>query len=286
MISVIVPALNEEGAIGNTVTAIGRALELADLQPFEIIVVDDGSSDRTAHLAAEAGALVLRNPGNAGYGLSLKRGIEAASYSTIAITDADGTYPVGDIPTLYEEYKKGFDMIVGQRGGEHYRESWLKMPLRRVLRFLVEYSTDSRVNDVNSGLRIFDRDVARKFFPHLCDTFSFTTSLTLSYLMNKRFVGYVPISYAERVGRSKVKLVKDSVRTIQYIVEAIAYYNPLKFFLLISFLCLCTAVLAFLGSATLGLFSGFLIGIGMVLMAVLSMLLGMLAAQLKQILHK
>jgi len=286
MISVVIPAFNEQDAIAATVQAARDTLEAAGLEPFEVVVVDDGSTDATGERAAAAGARVLRHPANAGYGRSLKRGIEAARYDTIAITDADGTYPVDRLPDLHERYQAGFDMVVGLRRGSHYRGSWMKLALRRLLKFLVEYSAGSPVLDVNSGLRVFSRGTVLPYFPHLCDTFSFSTSLTLAYLMNGRFVTYVPIAYAKRIGSSKVRIFKDSLRTIQYIVEAVAYYNPLKFFMLFGMLCLAGAVLAFIGSATLHLLSAFVIGIGLVLVAVFSVLLGMLAVQLKQIMHK
>jgi hypothetical protein len=85
---------------------------------------------------------------------------------------------------------------------------------------------------VNSGLRVFSRRTVEPYFGQLCDTFSFTTSLTLAYMMTARFVNFVPISYGTRHGRSKVKLFRDALRTLQYIVQSILYYNPIKLFLL------------------------------------------------------
>ena len=181
---------------------------------------------------------MVRHPHNVGYGRSLKNGIAAAQYDMIAICDADGTYPAAAIPELVRLHREGFDMAVGRRQGPHYRESMLKMPMRALLRFLVEWTAGRHIPDINSGLRVFSRAAVMQYFAHLCDTFSFTTSLTLAYMMTGRFVAYAPIDYFERAGRSKVRLFRDALRTLQYIVEAILYYNPLKLFLLFSLICL------------------------------------------------
>jgi glycosyltransferase involved in cell wall biosynthesis len=286
MISVVIPALNEEGAIGQTVTNISQVLVASNLVPFEIVVVDDGSQDRTGKEAGGAGARIVRHPHNVGYGRSLKDGIEAAAYDMIVICDADGTYPAAAIPDLVRLYQGGFDMVVGERHGPHHRQSAMKLSLRAVLRFLVEWTAGRRIPDINSGLRVFSRAAAIRYFPHLCDTFSFTTSLTLAYMMTKRFVTYQRIEYFERTGRSKVRLFRDSLRTLQYVVEAIVYYNPLKIFLLISLICLVAAALMFAVALSFGIVTGVMLAVGTTMVAVIMMGLGMLAVLLKQIMDK
>ena len=286
MISVVIPALNEERAIGATVTDIAGVLVAAKLVPFEIVVVDDGSTDGTAKAATEAGARIVRHPHNVGYGRSLKKGIEAATHDMIAICDADGTYPAAAIPDLVRLYKEDYDMVVGQRHGPHYRQSALKMPLRALLRFLVEWTAGRRIPDINSGLRVFSRAAVMKYFPHLCDTFSFTTSMTLAYMMTNRFVTYHQIDYFERTGRSKVRLFRDSLKTLQYVIEAIVYYNPLKIFLLFSLICIVIAAIMMVISLSFAIVTGIMLAVGTAMVAVIMFGIGMLAVLLKQIMDK
>jgi glycosyltransferase involved in cell wall biosynthesis len=229
---------------------------------------------------------VVQRPHNLGYGSAIKAGILHASNDTIAIIDADLTYPVDAIPVLLTEFGKGFDMVVGARTGEHYRESALKAPLRSLLKLLVEYTAERDVPDVNSGLRIFSKRSIEPYLSHLCDTFSFTTSLTLAYMMTGRFVKYVPIAYHERVGQTKVRLFKDALRTLQYVVQSMIYYNPLRIFILMSMLCVGVATLSFAAGAILGLNAPYYLGIGGLLMALLIFSLGLLADLLRQIMAK
>ena len=123
-------------------------------------------------------------------------------------------------------------------------------------------------------------------FAHLCDTFSFTTSMTLAYLMTGRFVAYVPIDYFERAGRSKVRLFRDTLRTLQYIVEAILYYNPLKLFLLFSIVCLVAAALMLAVSFYFAIATGVILAVGTAMVSIIIFGIGLLAVLLKQIMDK
>lgn len=284
-LSVVVPALDEEEAIGHVIEKIRSMFESAGWSDAEVVVVDDGSKDKTSDVARDFGAKVVRHPHNIGYGFALKSGIKAASYDTIAITDADGTYPVDRIPDLHAKMQEGYDMVVGQRTGAEYRESALKSPLRSLLRFLVEFTAERRIPDINSGLRVFNRQAALEYSDQLCDTFSFTTSLTLAYMMSKKFVCYEPIDYYKRIGSTKVRLFSDSLRTLQYILQAALYFNPLKIFFLASVLILIGAMVSFALSFTLQIKTAFFLGVGGFLTAVLVFCFGLIADLLKQIMH-
>jgi glycosyltransferase involved in cell wall biosynthesis len=279
-ISVIVPAMDEETAVAATVQSVQQALTGS---VYEIIVVDDGSQDATAACARAAGARVVRHPHNLGYGAAIKTGIRQAQYDTIVITDADGTYPDDQIPCLLAEYQKGFDLVVGARQGQNYVGSLVKAPLRLLLKLLVEYTTGRKVPDVNSGLRVFSKKTVLPYFNHLSNAFSFTTSMTLAYSMNSLFVTYLPVPYHPRVGKTKVHLLRDSLRTLQYVVEGITYYNPLKIFLLMSVLIVVTALVCLALALLLRLTFFLYVGIGGILMAVQVFCLGLLAVLLRQI---
>jgi glycosyltransferase involved in cell wall biosynthesis len=286
MISIIIPAYNEESSIVDTVKRCLAVLADVGDQNSEVIVVDDCSTDQTAKFAVAAGAIVVRHPDNAGYGRSLKDGIRNAKNNAIAITDADGTYPIESIPLLYEKYKEGFDMVVGARKGKNYDESIKKKILRVILKRLVEYTSGRKIHDINSGLRIFSRDTIIQYFDTLCDTFSFTTSVTLAYMMTHRFVTYLPIDYHKRMGKTKVRLFRDTLRTLQYIVEAILFYNPLKIFLLLCWLILLFGLFNVGIAFAFHLTSAFILSVASVILAIIFFGLGLIAVLMKQILMR
>jgi hypothetical protein len=151
---------------------------------------------------------------------------------------------------------------------------------------IVEFTANRKIPDINSGLRVFNRQVAASYFDHVSNLFSFTTSLTLAYMMNSKFVDYINIGYNERIGRSKVRLFRDSLRTLQYVLEAATYYNPLKIFVLLALLCLALAVLSLVGSVIFQVVSGFVLGVGAILLSILVVAMGLLAVLLKQIMDR
>lgn len=233
MLSVVIPALDEEEAIAETIDTIRENLEAAKI-PHEIIVVSDGSTDKTSELAKEHGATVIEHPAPGGYGKSLKDGIRSCQYDLVAITDADGTYPNEQLVKLYQlVHEDGFDMAVGARTGKHYRGTFLKMPARRLFLWLCNYATGQRIEDINSGLRVFRKEIAARYEHTICDGFSFTTTITLAAMQNGYFVKYIPIEYFKRKGSSHVRYYRDTLRALQIIVENILYYNPLKLYLLL-----------------------------------------------------
>ncbi|MGI8422828.1 MAG: glycosyltransferase family 2 protein [Chloroflexota bacterium] len=248
--TVVIPAVNEGESVGSVVRQIAATME-ATGQPFEIIVVDDGSTDDTAQRARQAGATVLQHPQNQGYGAGLKTGISRAQFDRIIITDADGTYPIDRIPDLMAESDR-FDMVVGARGGKFYRESAFKEPARLIFGALCSWVTGTPVPDVNSGLRVFRTSLARQYFHVISQGFSFTTTITLAALSNGYFVKYLPIDYHRRVGKSKVSLLRDVPRTTQIILQAVVYYNPIKLFLAFALASLALALLFWLGYAVTG----------------------------------
>lgn len=287
MISVVVPAYNEEKSIKTTITEIKKVLKNSKLDKgSEIIIVDDGSTDDTSKIAEKCGAKVIRNCSNMGYGFSLKRGITEAKNETIVITDADMTYPFDVVPKMIEKKNEGFDLVVAARTGKYYRQGLFKSFLRLLLKILVQFVADKKIKDVNSGLRVFDKTLVMKYYPRLCNTFSFTTSQTLAYFMNNHFVTYIDIKYKKRVGKSKIRLFRDSLISMKYILESCIYYNPLKLFSLLSFICILASIICFIVSHFVGIHAAYILGIGCLLISIIVFSLGMIAVLLKQIMDK
>lgn len=247
MLSVIIPALNEASAIESTLRTIRSSLTEAAI-PHEIIVVNDGSTDQTGALAAPLADRVLHHPIPGGYGRSIKDGILHAKYDVIAITDADGTYPNERIIDLYREVVEGgYDMAVGARTGKEYWGTFLKMPARLVFLWLCEYTTGRKIADINSGLRVFYKQIPLKYWGSISNSFSFTTTITLACLHNGYFVKYLPVDYYQRQGHSHVNYWRDTIRSLQIIVENILYYNPLKLFLLVVWFLMGISGLSWIG---------------------------------------
>lgn len=235
-ISYVIPVYNEENAIADTVR---RVLDtLAPLgYPFEIIVVDDGSQDDSASRAAAAASnvTVLRHPANSGYGRALKTGIANAKYDWIGIVDADGTYEIEKIPELVASMADGFDMVVAVRENVLTRDSLGKRLSRQIYIAAIDILSGRNSPDPNSGLRMFTRSFVMTFFPFLCNAFSFTTSLTVFAFGGAYFVKFVPSHYEVREGRSKVRHFRDTLRTVQLIVQGVTFFNPIKLYLLLAF---------------------------------------------------
>lgn len=231
-VSIIVPALNEEESIGAVLDDIKEVMENNKVN-YEVIVVNDGSKDKTGDIARDKGATVIRHPYSAGYGASIQEGMNLSTFGIIVIIDADGTYPVKKIPELVE-YLSEFDMVVGARTGKNYRGSLLKHPLRKFFQLLCEFVTGVRIPDANSGLRAFKKNIVTKFRDNFCPGFSFTTTITLALHINGYFVKYVPIEYYKRSRKSNIRWIRDTLRATQIITQAILYYNPIKLFLLLS----------------------------------------------------
>jgi glycosyltransferase involved in cell wall biosynthesis len=227
-VSAVVPAYNEESGIGQVLDGLREALERSEW-PFEILVVDDGSRDRTAEVARGRGVTVLAHAANRGYGAALKSGIRAARHAFVLIIDADGTYPSDAVPRLLAAAEEN-DMVVGARTGRRVHVPFARRPAKWFLRRLAEYLSEAEIPDLNSGLRVFRRDAARRFLQIHPSGFSFTTSITLALLCNDARVAYVPIDYEKRRGRSKIRPLRDTLNFIVLILRSILYFNPLKIF--------------------------------------------------------
>ena len=198
-------------------------------------MVDDGSTDETARQARSVpGTVVVSHGYNRGYGAALKTGIRHARGDTIVITDSDGTYPPQYIPELVAALED-CDMAVGSRTGEVSKIPALRRPAKWFLNKLASFLAETRIPDLNSGLRAFRKDVVIPFLGILPSGFSFTTTITLAMLCNDFRVKYLPINYEQRVGRSKIKPLQDTYKFLLLVLRTVCYFNPLKVFLPLAF---------------------------------------------------
>jgi glycosyltransferase involved in cell wall biosynthesis len=231
-VSIVIPAYNEEEAIGSVIDRVISVMEKAGI-PNEVIVVDDGSTDNTVQIIEEREVQLVRHPFNKGYGAALKTGIRKAKYDTIAIIDADGTYPVEDLPKLVSSIGE-WDMVVGARVGEDAEDPLLRKLAKWCLTQLANYLVGTPIPDLNSGLRVFKKDIAMQFYNVLPSGFSFTATITLALLSNDYLVQYIPIGYHKRVGKSKIRPIRDALGFLQLIIRTVMYFAPLKIFLPVS----------------------------------------------------
>lgn len=225
---VIIPAHNEEGAVGLTVERVREVLAPLAIR-HEIILVDDGSKDGTRAAAERTGARVIASPVNRGYGWALKRGIGASRSEYVAILDADGTYPPEVLPHFLE-LARSAEMVVGDRSSAMSNVPLIRRPAKWVLSKLANFLARQKIPDLNSGLRVFQRAALERFLALLPDGFSFTSTITLCMICSYMRVVYVPIEYGKRIGHSKIRAV-DFFNFVMLVLRIVMLFQPLRIFM-------------------------------------------------------
>lgn len=233
-ISCVIPVYNEAGAVAETLRSVADVLSSCG-RPWQLIMVDDGSSDQSYEAAEASGveATLIRHPINRGYGAAIKTGFRKAAHPWILIIDADGTYPAEEIPNLVQvlDEDETVEMVVGQRTQTLQTDGFFRLQGKAILRILSNFLSGSKIPDLNSGLRIMHISALERFAPLLPNGFSLTTSITLAMLCSGASVRYVPIQYLHRQGQSKIRPVRDMYNFIVLIARTITYFNPLKVYL-------------------------------------------------------
>ena len=250
-VSVIIPAKNEAQGIESIIRRVGEALDETG-HSYEIIVVDDGSTDETAEKAHEAGATVLRHPYNIGNGAAIKNGIRYARGFRLVMLDADGQHPPEEIPALLKMLDK-YHMVVGARSTGSER-SFHRSLANRIYNRFASYVCGRPIDDLTSGFRAIRAGAAKEFITLLPNTFSYPTTITLSTVRSGYSLAYHPITSSKRAAgtKSKIKLLRDGSRFFLIIFKITTLFSPMKIFLPAS-------IFTFLAGVAYGLYKIFML---------------------------
>jgi len=236
-IAIIIPVYNEERIIGSLIEKLKKLYS-----NYEIIIVDDGSTDNTLKIVKQFDVKIIRHPRNIGYGGALKTGIRSVKADIIVLMDADGQHNPEDINKLLEHIDD-YDMVVGARS-EDSQTSHFRRPFKRVLEWVANYLSGIKIPDLNSGFRAVRRKHVLDYIHILPNTFSFSTSITLAFIIAGLRVEYVSITTTKRVGRkSNVNFLRDGFNAVILIIRTIALFNPLRVFLPISIFLILTGTI-------------------------------------------
>ncbi|TVM35251.1 glycosyltransferase family 2 protein [Oceanidesulfovibrio marinus] len=230
-ISIVMPAHNEAESITAVLERIQRTMDAIG-RSYEIVLVDDGSTDETAALAEQSGARVVSNPMNMGNGAAVKAGLRNAQGEIIVLLDADGQHPPERIPDLLAALERA-DMVVGARSKDSDTK-WHRDLANTVYNRFASYITGVDIKDLTSGFRALRAEVGREFIYLLPNTFSYPTTLTMAVLRSGLRLIYVPIQGAKRRGKSKIKLMKDGPRFLLIIMRIATLFSPMKIFFPVS----------------------------------------------------
>lgn len=230
-VTVVLPAYNEAGHIRQEIDRISAVLKDSPYG-FEVLVIDDGSTDGTGDVVEGLPFVrLLRFAENRGSGTARRIGTSQARGRWVVWTDADLTYPNERIPEFIDVLEEGeYQQVVGARTSEEGTLKPLRVPAKWAIRRLAEYLAQSRIPDLNSGLRAFSREAARPYLGLLPPGFSCVTTITLAFLANGLRVGYLPIEYEERAGRSHFHPLRDAYRYILQVVRMVTFFEPLRVF--------------------------------------------------------
>ncbi len=232
-VSIILPAYNEGQVIGRVVDSV-RQVAADD---WEIIVVDDGSTDDTGARAAESGATVLVHPYNKGNGAAVKSGLRAAGGDVVCLLDADGQHDPNEIGSLLAALET-YDLVIGARQDGGGTGGFLRRLGNAFYNRLATYLSQQKVLDLTSGFRAAWRDKMVEFLPLFPNGFSSPTTSTLAFIKAGYNVGYVPITASKRVGKSKIRLISDGTKFVLIALRMIVLFSPMRVFLPMSLMLL------------------------------------------------
>ena len=213
-LSIVIPARDEEGCIGETLRTLLASLRAAAV-PAEVVVVDDGSADRTAacvvELAADHPEIVLvRNQGRHGFGMAVRTGLAAILGDAVAIMMADGSDSPADLVAYYRKLEEGWDCVFGSRfirGGRVVDYPAHKLVLNRLANWFIQVLFGLRLNDTTNAFKAYRREVVDGVQPLISPHFNLTVEMPLKAIVRGYSYTVVPISWTNRqAGISKLKI--------------------------------------------------------------------------------
>ena len=274
LISIVIPAYNEEAAIGEDLDSILEVMDASGYE-YEVIVVDDGSGDGTAQVVRQRPRVqLLQHPHNRGVGAARKTGVRHAGGNIIVMTDGDGTYPNRDIPRLLAEMGD-CDMVVGARVREAGSISWLRRLAKGFMGWLASYLLEMEITDLNSGLRAMRKELIERYWHLLPNSHSWVSTITMALLADGYRVKFIPIDYfPRRGGRSSFHPLADSYNYLLLIIRTIMYFNPLKVLLPV---CFALFGVGFVRQVYQMVLHGFHIYLGNVILLLVGMNVGVMA---------
>lgn len=273
-VSIILPAYNE----GEVIASVVQAVRAVAQDGWEVIVVDDGSSDDTSARAQIDGVRVIRHPYNKGNGASVKTGLRAARGDVVCLLDADGQHDPAQIPALLQALEN-YDLVIGARQDGGGAGGIFRRIGNAFYNRLATYLTNQKVHDLTSGFRAAWRDKMVEFLPLFPNGFSYPTTSTLAFIKAGYNVGYVPIHAVKRVGKSKIRLFQDGAKFVVIALRMIVLFSPMRVFLPAS-------ILMFLGGAGYGAWTIYQrldvtdVTVLLVTMSVVTFLIGLISEQI------
>lgn len=239
-LSIILPAKNEAAGLRQVLPAIRQHFPQA-----ELIVVDDGSTDDTAMVCAQHGAVRVFHPVSRGNGAAIKSGARASTGELLVFMDADGQHKPADIPRLLEKLAEGHDMVVGARSRSSQAGAHRAIA-NSLYNRLATWMVNQQVDDLTSGFRVVNARKFKQFLYLLPNGFSYPTTITMSFFRAGYSVAYLPIEAPSRIGKSHIRLLRDGFRFFLIIFKVGTLYSPLKLFLPISFAFFATGLAFYL----------------------------------------
>ncbi|OGM98193.1 MAG: hypothetical protein A2735_00600 [Candidatus Yanofskybacteria bacterium RIFCSPHIGHO2_01_FULL_41_21] len=234
-ISFVLPAYNEELAVGHSIRQVREVMQKLPLLRYEIIVVDDNSTDKTGEIATKENVTVIRRTVNGGSGASRKTGIRVAQGELIAMFDVDGSYDISRLPEMISFFPE-YDQVNGARTKEMGTMKILRTPAKWFLRKFASYLAKTKIPDLNTGFKIFKRDIMLRYMWVIPDGFSCVTTMTLAFLCNGYRVKYVSTEYYNRIGKSKFHPIKDTLKYFSTIIRLVLFFAPMRVFGQLSFI--------------------------------------------------